>query len=647
MRGLGRWGIVAFAALAVWTSIIAVVASPGSAEEPPPEETTRETFQVGSIDLAPMGQPGDQVNRLGDVVPRPEGDIAVRGITWRFVDENGVDVSSHMAHLHHMVLLDSGRRDQLCSYPAASRFAATGRELTPARLPEGYAYHSPAGAPWYGVYHVMNMSDQPMRVAIEYTVEYAASADLLDVEPYFMDVSGCWNESAGDYPVPGDGGPGSVHEQSRTYTMSREGSIVAGGGHLHDGGIDVTLDGPDGEVCRSTAIYDMHDMGHLVGITGCGPMDEQFVVGDQYTLTSRYENDEPIPGAMGIMFTYVHHTDPPPPEPEVGVEIGSLGRDGLTAEVSCANATEVHVDGYVTQQKGGTPPIDGWGSTVVPCADGTVTLPVRGSGMLTGGDVTVDLYAWADDGRVWVTDSAWGTVPMTGRLDLTPPPSESTGLPISIDRQTVATGDSQAVTGTVECDEAGDRWVSVSGSQRVGTHTVPLGGAVVVACDGPTAISVPVTSWDGRLAAGPAAVTVSVYDPADDGVSSASATVRLRAERPEATTEPPPASPLTLVGAERSDDGVEVTVSLADCTAGSLVYLDATVSPVQGAGRRVPPAEPWTWTQATCDGGELSLALPAVDVSGNRVFVDVFALVETGHDTLSMRTWGELAVTRS
>ena len=66
MRGLGRWGIVAFAALAVWTSIIAVVASPGSAEEPPPEETTRETFQVGPIDLAPMGQPGDQVNRLGD-----------------------------------------------------------------------------------------------------------------------------------------------------------------------------------------------------------------------------------------------------------------------------------------------------------------------------------------------------------------------------------------------------------------------------------------------------------------------------------------------------------------------------------------------------------------------------------------------------
>lgn len=647
MRGLGRWGIVAFAALAVCTSIMAVVASPGSAQEPPPEETTSETFQVGPFDLAPMGQPGDQVNRLGEVVPRPEGDIAVRGVTWRFVDENGVDVSSHMAHLHHMVLLDSGRRDQLCSYPSASRFAATGKELTQARLPEGYAYHSPAGAPWYGVYHVMNMSNQPMRVSIEYTVEYAAAGELLDVEPYYMDVSGCWDQSAGEYRVPGDGGPGSVHEKSRTYTMSREGSIVAGGGHLHDGGIDVTLDGPDGEVCRSTAVYDMHDTDHLVGVTPCGPMDEQFVVGDQYTLTSRYENDEPIPGAMGVMFTYVHHTDPPPPEPELDVEIGSLGRDGLTAEVSCANATEVHVDGYVTQQKGSAPPIDGWGSTVVPCADGTATLPLRGSGMLTGGDVTVDLFAWADDGRLSVVDSAWGTVRMTGRLDLTPSPSESTGLPISIDPQTVATGDGQAVTGTVECDEAGDRWVTVSGSQRVGTHAVPLGGAVVVACDGPTAISVPVTSWDGRLAAGPASVTVSVYDSTDYDVSSASATVRLRAERPETTTEPAPASPLTLVSAERTDEGVEVTVSLADCAAGSLVYLEATVSPVQGAGRRVPPSEPWTWTQATCDGGDISLALPAVDVSANRVFVDVYAMVEPGDDDLSMRTWGELAVTRS
>jgi hypothetical protein len=86
---------------------------------------------------------------------------------------------------------------------------------------------------------------------------------------------------------------------------------------------------------------------------------------------------------------------------------------------------------------------------------------------------------------------------------------------------------------------------------------------------------------------------------------------------------------------------------MADCAAGSLLYLDATVSPVHGAGGRVPPAEPWTWTQLTCDGGDLSLALPAVDVSGNRVFVDVYASVETGHDHLSMRTWGELAVTRS
>ena len=61
----------------------------------------------------------------------------------------------------------------------------------------------------------------------------------------------------------------------------------------------------------------------------------------------------------------------------------------------------------------------------------------------------------------------------------------------------------------------------------------------------------------------------------------------------------------------------------------------------------MPPSEPWTWTQATCDGGDISLALPAVDVSANRVFVDVYAMVEPGDDDLSMRTWGELAVTRS
>jgi hypothetical protein len=653
--------MVARAAAVAIAGVLAVFASPGSAQEPAPEEpaeapsaeataaeTTSETFQVGPFDLAPRGQDGDQINRLGDVVPRPDGDIAVRGITWRFVDENGDDISSHMAHLHHMVLLDSGRPDQLCAYPPASRFAATGKELTDLMLPEGYAYHSPAGAPWFGVYHVMNMSDQRVRAAIEYTVTYAeAGDDLLDVEPYFLDVDGCWGDS--EYPVPGDGGPGSVHQQSTTYTMTREGYFLGAGGHVHDGGIDIVLDGPDGEVCRSTAVYEGHGHErHLVEITPCA-LEEQFTAGDRYTLTARYENHQPIPGAMGIMLGYIHHTDPPPPVPEVGVELGGLTRDGLQAHVTCAYANEVTLDAYVSQQKGNTPAITGWGYTTVPCEDGTVTLPLGGQGgVLTGGDVTVELYAEAFSGGRSAFDLVFGSAHLTGRLDLTDAAAPTTGQPISIDGQTVATGDGQAVTGTVHCDTPGDVWVWVDGKQRVGRHVVPFSGSEAVACDGTTVFSVPVTSWDGRLAAGRSTVSVYVYDDTSfEDVATASATVRLHAERPQAETLPPADdSPLALVGAERTDGGVAVTVSYADCPAGAYLYVDAQVRSVQGPGRRVPAGDQWTWSQAICDGGDVTLVLPAVDARGHRVAVEAYASVETPDDWQSAWTWGELTVGR-
>src|SRR5690606_18501415 len=152
---------------------------------------------------------------------------------------------------------------------------------------------------------------------------------------------------------------------------------------------------------------------------------------------------------------------PPPPEPEVDVELGALGPDGLTVELSCANATEVYVDGYVSQQKGGGPAVTGWGTALVPCADGTVTVPLGGDGMLTGGDVMADVYAWVEEGPNYAADAAWGTVQMTGRLDLLTVPGPSGDRTVTVDQRAVATAEGQAVTGTVGCDEARESWMLV------------------------------------------------------------------------------------------------------------------------------------------------------------------------------------------
>jgi hypothetical protein len=148
-----------------------------------------------------------------------------------------------------------------------------------------YAYHAPAGADWRGVHMLMNTSDTPLDVKIGYTIGYtdAAAADFTHLDQLFFDVTGCWQNAGSEFIVPGDGGPGSVYEQSHTVTMKRDGVIRFGGGHLHPGGIDVAITGPDGEVCRSIAAYGdgHHDgaHGHHAGMrtTPCPEMEEVFV----------------------------------------------------------------------------------------------------------------------------------------------------------------------------------------------------------------------------------------------------------------------------------------------------------------------------------------------------------------------------------
>ena len=302
MRSLATRVIVT---VAVGAAVLAN-GGPALAEDPP---THTETYTIGPFDLAPQGQFGDQVNRLFEEVPRPPGDVWVRSIDWALVDGAGVPIADHDAHLHHIVLLDSARPDYLCSFPGQSRFSGTGKELTPFALPAPYAYHAPDST-WTGVYHVMNLSAAPLQAAIEYTVTWTevGEGDFLDVEPYFLDVTGCWGNS--EYTVPGDGGPGSIHEQSRSYTIDRDGIAVVGGGHIHAGGIDVILTHEGTEVCRSVAVYHQGTHGHhsLQTVTPCGQVDHEWFAGDQIELVARYQNHEPVLGAMGIMVMYVHHT---------------------------------------------------------------------------------------------------------------------------------------------------------------------------------------------------------------------------------------------------------------------------------------------------------------------------------------------------
>jgi hypothetical protein len=120
------------------------------------------------------------------------------------------------------------------------------------------------------------------------------------VQPLFQDITGCGNSV---YDIPGDGGPGSVHTKSRSWTAPRDGLAVFAGGHLHDGGIDITLkDATTNTVfCTGTAAYH-EDPRHLASINAC-QMHKLVTAGHSYSVTARYDNSQPYQDVMGIMLT--------------------------------------------------------------------------------------------------------------------------------------------------------------------------------------------------------------------------------------------------------------------------------------------------------------------------------------------------------
>jgi hypothetical protein len=240
-------------------------------------------------------------------MPRPAGAFGLKGARFNLVYEDGSAVSAHDVHLHHIVMTTSARQDQLCP-GRAERFIGAGMERTPIQLLGPYTYLVGASDQWGSIYHLMNETPAgtpAKKVYIEYTLDYQPGANATNsraVDMYFQDVTGCGGST---YQVPGDGGPGSVHVKSRSWTAPRDGIAVFSAGHQHDGAIDITLkDGTTGsEFCKGVATYHENPH-HLATINGC-PLHHQVTSGHTFTVTSRYDNSQPYQDVMGIMLTYV------------------------------------------------------------------------------------------------------------------------------------------------------------------------------------------------------------------------------------------------------------------------------------------------------------------------------------------------------
>jgi hypothetical protein len=274
--------------------------------DPPPGggETLTQTFRYGPFNLGP-GQEVQGSPSSG--MPRPSGAFGLKSAKFNVVDAAGTPISPHDVHLHHIVMTTSAHEDQLCP-GRRERFIGSGMERTPLNLWGPYAYLVGADDQWGSIYHVMNETPPgtPVKqVYIQYTLTYqpgATAENSRPVDVLFQDVTGCGGST---YDVPGDGGPGSVHVNTRAWTAPRDGLVIHAGGHLHMGGIDIKLrDGTTGETfCTGTATYHENPR-HLSSINRC-LLHHQVTAGHLFRVIARYDNFEPIADVMGIYMTYV------------------------------------------------------------------------------------------------------------------------------------------------------------------------------------------------------------------------------------------------------------------------------------------------------------------------------------------------------
>ena len=293
--------IVASLALAACLLLIATGCEPLVNAPPGGGQTLTQTFRYGPFTLGPGGE---TMGSPSSGMPRPPGSFGLTGAAFDVVDQSGNPVSIHDVHLHHIVMTTSAHQDALCP-SRRERFIGAGMERTPINFPNPYAYLVSANEQWGSIYHLMNETASTRTVYIQYTLKYQPGANATNsrpLQPWFMDVTGCGNST---YDVPGNGGPGSVHTKSRSWQAPRDGIAVFAGGHLHDGGIDITLrdTAPGAPKCTGTATYHENPH-HLASINSC-PMHEKVIAGHSYSVTARYDNSKPYDDVMGIVLAYV------------------------------------------------------------------------------------------------------------------------------------------------------------------------------------------------------------------------------------------------------------------------------------------------------------------------------------------------------
>jgi hypothetical protein len=273
-----------------------------------------------SFTAAPITVTKYEVARGVQLAPSPRVDGYVVGMSAEVVDVLGNPVAIQDVMLHHVVFAKLGVPDYTCSniedYSGeptpfqAQRFYAEGEENFALSLPEGYGYPNRGQDAWGLLYMLMNHHPHSMVVRIRYTVRYVTGEARTPVKPVWLDVKNCRADPV--FNVAGTGKPGSTVSRTADFRMPESGHFVAGGGHLHGGGVSLDVSNTRcGSLFTSYPTWGLvfprpvlHEPGPMQMTGFADVAGRPVATGDTVRLTARYDNTRPHVRVMGIMILF-------------------------------------------------------------------------------------------------------------------------------------------------------------------------------------------------------------------------------------------------------------------------------------------------------------------------------------------------------
>jgi plastocyanin len=281
----------------------AALGAPGLARA---EERTL-TFTTG-----PISVPAFSVVQAPSSAKSPAVDGYVVGMSAEVVDAAGRVQGRDRVMLHHIVFAKIGVPDYTCG-GFTQRFFAEGEERMALSLPRGYGYPNKATDRWALLYMLMNHKPKTLKGYIRYRVRYVTGKALTPVKPVWLDVRNCGGLDP-VFDVPGGGKSFSTFTETADFTMPANGRLVAGGGHLHGGGIRVEL---RNATCGTKLFESRPTWGgpvpwpilHEPGPTKMSAFRSAegipVAAGQKLRLAAVYENHAPHTRAMGIMLLFL------------------------------------------------------------------------------------------------------------------------------------------------------------------------------------------------------------------------------------------------------------------------------------------------------------------------------------------------------